>query len=218
MPYIYKITNTKNDKVYIGKTLDTIKNRWMEHCHDYKKERCENRPLYAAMRKHGVENFSIEVVEECDASILSEREKYWIEYFGSFKYGYNATEGGDGAKYIDYDSVISTYRELQNQKKTADLLGISTDTVRKVLQTNNIAIMSVGNVIRRQKGISINMLSLSGDYIRTFQCTRDALRFLELENGRKYNGSAVDHILDVCKGKRKTAYKYMWRFADTTAS
>jgi hypothetical protein len=28
---IYKITNTINGKVYIGKTLETIEKRWKEH-------------------------------------------------------------------------------------------------------------------------------------------------------------------------------------------
>ena len=32
--------------------------------------------------------------------LLNEREKYWIEYYGSFKNGYNATLGGDGKAYI----------------------------------------------------------------------------------------------------------------------
>ena len=61
MPYIYKITNTINNKVYIGKTVASIEERWKEHCHDYKRHRCEKRPLYAAMRKYGVEHFQIEL-------------------------------------------------------------------------------------------------------------------------------------------------------------
>lgn len=50
MPYIYKITNKINDKIYVGKTLDTIENRWREHKNDYQKRRNEKRPLYSAMR------------------------------------------------------------------------------------------------------------------------------------------------------------------------
>ena len=51
-------------------------------------------------------------IEETDNP--EEREKYWIEYYGSFKNGYNATVGGDGKPYIDYDLVVATYRELKN--------------------------------------------------------------------------------------------------------
>ena len=60
MPYIYKITNDINNKVYIGKTLSTIDKRWKEHQRDSQKRRCEQRPLYSAIRKYGIEHFHIE--------------------------------------------------------------------------------------------------------------------------------------------------------------
>ena len=63
MPYIYKITNKINNKVYIGKTLGTIENRWKSHIRDSKRTHCEKRPLYSAFEKYGVENFIIEEVE-----------------------------------------------------------------------------------------------------------------------------------------------------------
>lgn len=59
------------------------------------------------MRKYGTEHFHIELLEETDNP--EERETYWIEQLGSFKWGYNATLGGDGKKYIDYDLVVATY-------------------------------------------------------------------------------------------------------------
>jgi len=34
MAYIYKITNTINNKVYIGKTLYSVEARFQEHIHD----------------------------------------------------------------------------------------------------------------------------------------------------------------------------------------
>ena len=83
MAYIYKITNNINGKIYIGKTEFSVEKRFREHCLDYKKERFEKRPLYSAMNKYGIENFSVETIEETDNP--EEREKYWIEYFGSFK-------------------------------------------------------------------------------------------------------------------------------------
>jgi hypothetical protein len=38
MPYIYKITNKINNKLYIGKTMLSIEKRWQEHLRDYNKE------------------------------------------------------------------------------------------------------------------------------------------------------------------------------------
>ena len=76
MPYIYKITNKINDKIYVGKTLDTIENRWREHKNDYQKRRNEKRPLYSAMRKYGIDNFFIEKIEECSIDEINSREIY----------------------------------------------------------------------------------------------------------------------------------------------
>ena len=55
--YIYKITNNINNKIYIGKTNLTIEKRFKEHCRDAFRERNEKRPLYAAMRKYGIQKF-----------------------------------------------------------------------------------------------------------------------------------------------------------------
>ena len=46
------------------------------------------------MRKYGIENFSIEVLELCTPSELNRKEIYWIEKFDSFHHGYNMTQGG----------------------------------------------------------------------------------------------------------------------------
>lgn len=52
-----------------------------------------------AILKYGKENFTIEVLEDCDVTILNEREKYYINLYNSYKEGYNCTEGGQkGAK------------------------------------------------------------------------------------------------------------------------
>ena len=74
MGYIYCITNLINNKRYIGKTTNSIEERFKEHCSDFQKERCSKRPLYDAMNKYGIENFKIEEIEYIeDDSKLSER-------------------------------------------------------------------------------------------------------------------------------------------------
>jgi group I intron endonuclease len=62
--YVYKITNIINQKVYIGITSRTIEERFKEH-----KNRINERihlHLYSSMKKHGVENFKVELLESCD--------------------------------------------------------------------------------------------------------------------------------------------------------
>lgn len=99
MGYIYKITNTINNKLYIGKTIKTIQERWNEHIKKAKEH--PNRYLYDAINHYGIDNFTIEQIEECDNEILNEREIYWISYYNTYylsdnSKGYNMTLGGEG--------------------------------------------------------------------------------------------------------------------------
>ena len=136
MAYIYQITNDINGKIYIGKTEFSIEKRFKEHCNDAFRERNEKRPLYAAMRKYGIEHFHIELIEETDNP--TEREIFWIEQKQSFKYGYNATMGGDGKKYIDYNLVVATYKEVENIAEVARQLGIDRSHVSTILHNYNV--------------------------------------------------------------------------------
>lgn len=90
---IYKITNLKDGKIYIGQAVN-IKDRWKQHI---KKGMGAEAPgtnkLYAAMLKEGVENFSFEIAEKCDSEVLTEREKFWTDYYRSQEFGYNIRRG-----------------------------------------------------------------------------------------------------------------------------
>lgn len=98
----------------------------------------EKRPLYSAIRKYGIENFKIEEIEECSDVIVNEREVYWIEKLQTFKNGYNATMGGDGKHYLDYDLICETYLEVKNLKETAKICDCCTDSVSNILKERGI--------------------------------------------------------------------------------
>lgn len=214
MAYIYQIINDINDKIYVGKTDFSIEKRFKEHCTDAFKDRNEKRPLYSAMRKYGIEHFHIELIEETDNP--EEREIYWIEQKRSFKKGYNATLGGDGKKYLDYDLVIASYKEIQSIKETAIKLGISTDSVSNILHTNNIPIIASSEAIQKKYGKIVNMYDLKDNFLQTFPSVHAAARYM-VENhltGCKMT-TIKQHITEVCSGRRKTAAKYKWKYSES---
>lgn len=105
MKGIYKITNLKNQKFYIGQSKN-LNNR--EHNHFYQLERNEhhNEILQNSFNKHGKENFIFEVLEEIDSNYLSNREKYWLDFYGGLnnKKIYNMKDPLTN-EYSDYTKV-----------------------------------------------------------------------------------------------------------------
>ena len=211
MAYIYQITNDVNQKIYIGKTENSIEKRFKEHCWDASRERNEKRSLYNAMRKYGIEHFHIELIEETDNP--EEREIYWIEKKQSFKNGYNATIGGDGRKYIDYDLVVKTYQDLQNIKLVAKQLNHDESTISKILKEKNIDIKSSIEWMRENRGKKVGQYDLNDNFIQSFDSRGLASKYL-IDN--HYTTSvAIDAVAgrigQVCNGKRKTAYGFKWK-------
>lgn len=80
---IYIITYIPTGEIYIGKSTD-INNRWQEHCKSaYGIGTIAHSSLHTKMARDGIWNFSFQVLEEVPKEKLGEREKYWIEQYGS---------------------------------------------------------------------------------------------------------------------------------------
>lgn len=211
MAFIYEIINDVNEKRYIGKTEFDINKRFKEHCRDAFKERNENRPLYRAMRKYGIEHFHVELIEETD--FPEEREMYWISQKDTYHNGYNATMGGDGKKYLDHDLIIAKYKELENIRQTSFALNVSVDYISKILKKNNIPIKPIQEVMTEISGKSVNMYSLDGQLLETFDSINAAARYMVENSLTKCKHTTIkQHITEVCLGKRKTAAKFKWQY------
>lgn len=210
MGYIYCITNKLNEKKYVGKTTNSVDSRWKEHCSDCFKDRCNKRPLYDAMVKYGIENFSVETLEECHEDFLSDLELFWINKLDTYNSGYNATLGGDGSILFDYDEIERVYRKGGSMKQTAKEIGCCEDTVSKVVYLRNIPINKVySNVIYKPK--KVNMLNLNKEFIMSFESYSDAGKWLvENKFAKTYNGGVRQKIGMCVSGKLKTAYKHIW--------
>lgn len=135
---IYKIENLINYKVYIGLS-NNIEHRWNKHksIAFNPKDKGYNYPIYRAIRKYGLENFSFEILEECKVSELSKKEKEYISKFDSFFNGYNQTMGGEGSiGSIQKETVIGIINDLENtnsfHREIADKWKVSIETVQGI--------------------------------------------------------------------------------------
>lgn len=130
--FIYKIWNEVNDKIYIGQTKATIKQRWHGHMSSALNEKRNKSALYNAMRKHGRDKFHIEEIDKIEdisydslTEKLDELEILRIYQYNSYTWGngYNCEYGGTGkrkrisgrhvCKYDDDLNLLETYDSLQ---------------------------------------------------------------------------------------------------------
>lgn len=86
---IYKLTEIATGKCYVGQAAN-IADRWKQHIkRGVGAETPTRNKLYPAMIAAGPENFTFEIVEECDRTLLDEREDFWQDYFKAKEFGYS---------------------------------------------------------------------------------------------------------------------------------
>lgn len=103
--FIYKITNKRNNKIYIGQAKDVAK-RWKGHVYEAKGRKFNIR-LLNAINKYGEEAFDVTTIDVATTKQeLDEKEIYWISYYNSLSadIGYNMTTGGEGASLYGKDN------------------------------------------------------------------------------------------------------------------
>lgn len=117
MYYIYKLTNLQTNKIYIGKTTRTLEERLKEH-EFYANNEEHNTHLARSIRKYGINNFKIEVLDTAfSEKELNEKEQFWIKKYNTIQNGYNLTDGGEGGNTYKY----KTDEELQQIKNKISL-------------------------------------------------------------------------------------------------
>ena len=145
--YIYKVTNKINGKIYIGQTIQSVKDRWYRHCGKSGISKAElNTHFKRAILKYGKENFTVETIEVCDSTKLNDREKFYISYYNSYINGYNSTIGGqDGSKPFktseeDETQIISLYNYGFSLREIGREFNLDKTTVKGILVRHNISI------------------------------------------------------------------------------
>ena len=90
---IYKITNQLTGEFYIGQAVD-IATRWKQHA------KCglgidtpASNKLYKAIQEYGIWNFSWELIEKCSSNELNQKERYYIDLYQSYSFGFNSNTG-----------------------------------------------------------------------------------------------------------------------------
>ena len=125
---IYKITNLINGKSYIGQSVD-IHRRFIAHKNTAFNPNSKNynNPLYRAIRKYGLDNFSFEAIEECKIDELDDKEIYYISKYQTHgPGGYNLDDGGSSALHyikLSEEKVSEIINRLKTSLDNSDVIG-----------------------------------------------------------------------------------------------
>ena len=204
MAYIYQIVNKINGKSYIGKTEYDVNHRWKEHLRACRYEKNQTRALYRAMNKYGIENFECIQLKETDTP--NEDEILYIQMYNTYHNGYNETLGGDGATYLELpeSEICKFYLKNKNLSLTAQQFGHDKITIKKVLCKNNIPLFDLSTIMINVNSQAVVQIDPKTDEILQI--------FPSVAEAEKATGNSK-HIGSVCKGKRKTAKGFKWKYA-----
>lgn len=206
---IYKIENLINGKVYIGQSVD-IQYRFNNHKSESfnPKSNAYDTAIHRAIRKYGVNNFSFDIIEECDQNQLREREIYWIDYYQSFGNGYNLTSGGEGVPTVDIKLVQKLWDDGLAIKEISQHLSCQQHTVIRILESyekyNNQESYRRGRENARKKmNKSIMQYDLFGKFIQKYKSITEASVSTNIKRGN-ISAALIGHQL--------SAGGYQWRY------
>ena len=151
---IYKITNIENNKIYVGQAVSHILNhkRYRPYghigrfkCHiseAFSKKPNQSQYLNNAIRKYGVENFEVELVEFCECKDADDRERHYISHYNSlFPNGYNLNSGGLVFEHTDESKKrvsigVQKYYKDKKYERFKDITHID-DDIKKYIRPLN---------------------------------------------------------------------------------
>lgn len=157
---IYKLQNKINNKIYIGQTTQTLKERLRRHVMPSNRR---TMAISRAIAKHGLENFNIEVVCEClSMKDLNEKESFYIEKYNSMSpNGYNLNGGGKNRR-MSEETKKKISEAMKGKKKTPEHVKKVTESRLLSYKENPEMIKRLGSANRGKIFNSNRRSSLSG--------------------------------------------------------
>lgn len=211
MAIIYKITNLVNNKIYIGETIRNLNVRWNEH----KSEALGGRHgytyhLHNAMRKYGIDNFTIEIIDNCPDEERFALESKYIQQYNSTnpEVGYNTVIEGAGCTLLSTDAILEAWKEGLTVSDTAKLLGVHKSTVSKRLHANGITNEEIQErrreSVRQRCSRPVLQYDLCGNLIKRWPSASSC----------QEDGYTQSEISSCCRQEIRIAYNYLWKYED----
>lgn len=195
MKCVYLRTNIINGMAYVGLANDFERR---EYDWNYLKKPYAGAYIDRARKKYGVENFKTEILVECETQEeLSKWEQYYIKELNTkFPNGYNLTDGGEyGIKGFKHTEESKNKMSEAKKGSTPWMKGKhhTEDSKKKQSEARK------GKPSKKRK--KVYQYTLDGELVKVWDSTY-------------IDGFNEGHIAECCRGERKTAYGYIWKYSE----
>lgn len=193
---VYMISHIDTDIKYVGSTTLRFSSRWRSHLNGFCKN-IGNKVLLNIYHKYGISGFRFSIIESMNNSSLLEirnKERYWIEYYNTYKYGANCTKNTlnalEGCKRNPYTEEDKLRLLITSpNRKSVYLYDEDGNLVNKFLSS-----VDCDRYLGLRKGrtnwaINHPLLALKRKYFPTYEertwCPKEIKRKSRLESARK---------------------------------
>lgn len=216
---VYKHTSP-NGKVYIGITRQEPKQRW-KNGHGYR----NNEHFYRAIQKYGWDNFKHEILfSNLPENVAWEKEIELIKAHKSnqYEFGYNISSGGEIANGCKCSEETKLKISKANRGKTSPNKGkkMTDEQIRKmserlkgrtVWNKGKTGLQKHSEETRKKMSESQKMAQTK--HRKSVLCVETGVIYNSIRDAEKQTGARNSDITAVCKGKRKKAGGYTWKYA-----
>ena len=226
--YIYLITNLVNGKKYVGQTTKTIEWRWNSHIRDaYSNGTGWVSLIDRAIRKYGVENFTVQELEQVvqqTREYLDQREIYWIRHlktcvrvYGS-EAGYNVSHGGHSSHSFlminEEKEVIRLYNDNFSINAIARHFHVSAGTITSIIDKYHLPRRGGSNFkhfIQQRCGIDFSCFRISTHEQYSFASSTDAARWvIQQRYSRAHSVNGIATRIRYAAAQQAEVYGFIW--------
>lgn len=190
---IYKIENIINGKIYVGSSVN-LESREYKHFWMLARNGHDNEYLQHSYNKYGKDSFKFDIIEECDETLLIEKENYYINIYKSniLEFGYNLAKVNEFRRNTFNDEVkvkLSKYNLTKN---------------------NNFTIFSLTNIKTNEERIFDSLVD-GANYLIENNYTKGKPRNVRMKLSNSLRGIKLDNGKNGTGSIRKTCFKHKFK-------
>ena len=183
---VYLFKNKITNDLYVGSSL-TLARRMAAHFFHARSNKDQNIILYRSMRKHGLENFSLAILEFCasDLIVCSDLEQKWIEFYQP---KYNTLKiAGSSSGFRHSVDTINKLKELLKKENHPNYGTTRSDETKKAISDSIKEFYHThSHHAKGQKGILAKQSGIGGQFVFCYSKTGEEFIFPSINGAKQH--------------------------------